>query len=305
MAGTEREKKAIRSREEVADLRQKIAFLARVFSGSYGIRLIPGAGWACSLGREAQEVLAEYLAGEGKRLEEMDPELFRPTHILYQEESLYEWPLPAILGVARHEVGHVKHSDFRVIFMGQRQAVAEGRLPTSWAELFNSVEDPWVNNLEIAGSEAVRHNMRALYEYSLGEVVEKVNSQPLVRQLGLNINHWWFTGEEIVTIKNSKVREVFGEIKGDVEAYFTGESAQANYRLLQEKIWPKIKELEEAGVKQEMMMRLMEGLAGRKFRGGATGGVLGKKKERRENKLDLLSRKKWSTIWTWRKWSRG
>lgn len=259
---------ALRSEQEVHDLKQRIAFLARVFSRSYDMQVLPGDGWKCSLPPESAEALEEYILGKRESLDDLPADTFRPTHIFYREEHLSQWPLPAIMGLLRHEVGHANHTNYRHLFEGQKQAMQGGNLPSTWALTWNGLEDPWINNLEIADSQAVRENMRSFHEHALPQLVERINAQPPVLQLAQNITHYWFTGESIPNIQNKKVSEVFEQIKPYVDQYIAGETSEENFRLLQEKIWDKVKVLEPEGAHEQMMKRMMEAAANREFESG-------------------------------------
>lgn len=262
------------SESEVLSLKQKMAFLARIFSRTYDMKVLPGGFWGCSLNPDSEQALKEYIHDKRKTLDNLDPEVFRPTHIFYPEERLPEWSLPAIMGALRHEVGHAKNSDYRCLFKGQKQAYKERHLPLTWAITWNGLEDPWINNLEIAGSQAVKENMRALYDETLPQVLDNINAQPPVLQLAQNISHYWFTGESLPNIKNKKILEVFEAIRPHVDEYLNGASSEKNFELLQQKIWDKVKVLEPEGAREQEMKRLIEAAANREFeRGQAEGGI--------------------------------
>ena len=254
-----------RTDQEVAEIKGKIAFLYRTFSEMFDTRVVPGSGWACGLGRDGIGVLEQYMAGEIASLDKIDPEIFRPRIFVYPEKALETWSMPSIIGATRHELGHAIHTDYRVLFRGQKQAKDEGYLPTTWANIWNANEDPWVNNREMAGSLAARQNLEHLYQEILPEVLENINSQPPIHQLGLNINHYWLTGESIPTLENEQVLAIFNEIKTDCETYFFGETAEENYELLQAKIWDEVKVLEEQGIQESMLKRMIEAASGEEF----------------------------------------
>ena len=256
-----------RSAAEVQLLKENIALVARVFSKNYTMEVFPapGGGWACGVGAQVERAVHEYLAGQRSTLDDLPEKDFRPTRIFYDLKDLVESPLPVVMGVLRHEVGHANHSDYRLFFKGQRLAIEEGYFPTSWMLTHNALEDPWVNNREIADSEAVRENMTQLYAAKLPEVVKKINSLPATHQLGLNINHYWVTGQNIPGLKDQKVLDAFAKIKPFVDQYFKGASAKENYDTLLKNIWPEIKKLEGQAIQEETLKELARRLSGSKL----------------------------------------
>lgn len=248
-----REGKSQRSASEVRALEQKIGLIARVFSRNYNLDVFPSptGGWACGIDPKVAEDIEAYLTGKRESLDDLPAETFRPKQIYYDSKDIAEAPEDEVLGVLRHEVGHANNSDYRLFFKGQRQARDEGYLPTGWANIHNALEDPWVNNIEIAGSEVVREKMTKRYAATMPEVVAKIGTQPLTRQLGLNIIHHWLTGQNIPTLTDKRVLETFERIKPHAEAYFKGASAQENFDNLLQNVWPTYREVETKALSDE------------------------------------------------------
>jgi len=252
----------IRTPEEVLRLREKITLIARVFSRQYDLNVLPSEkGWSCGMGEQANEVIEDYLTGKLENLDGVDPEVFQPTNILYDKRELATEEEAAVLGVLRHEVGHANNSDFKLLVEGQKISLDEGYLPSSWVNIANALEDPWVNNLEIAGSKTVQEQMTQRYEKSTPEIIAKINSQPLTRQLSLNIIHHWLKGENIPTLENERVLEIFEKIKPKVEQFFNSRSAQENFELLRDEIWDEYKVLESKATEDELLKELMRQIA--------------------------------------------
>lgn len=268
-----------RTPEEQRQLERKIALIARVFSKNYEMRVLPApaGGWACGVAGEAERAAHEYLFGDRKTLDDLKPEVFKPSRIYYDVADIASAPRDEVFGVLRHEVGHANHSDFRLLFEGQKNAQNEGFLPTSWLSIHNALEDPWVNNLEIRGSDVVRRQMTALYAARFPEIVEKIGTQPVTHQLGLNINYYWATGKSIPTITDKRVIEAFEKMRPHVDAYFSGKSAKENFDNLKRHIWPIYKELESKAIADEARRDLARSLSqGGRGRGRAASGTAGR-----------------------------
>jgi hypothetical protein len=252
------EKREERSTSAIRSLGQKIALIARVFSRNYDLDVLPSpdGGWRCAIDPKAAAAIEQFIDGKKGSLKDMPAELFRPKQIFYDSGDVATAPEDEVMGVLRHEVGHAIHTDFRLFFEGQRLAKEQGYLPSGWANIQNALEDPWINNLEIADSDVVRENMTKRYAAKLPEVVAKIDTLPLTRQIGLNIIHHWLTGQNIPTLKDKRVLEVFEKIKPHAEKYFHGESAQANFDTLLQNIWPDYREVETKALNDEELKEL-------------------------------------------------
>jgi hypothetical protein len=250
--------KVNRSPAEIQEIKEKIGLIARVFSRNYDLTVVPSpmGGWACSLNPRAVEGIEKYLRGEITSMDEIPDEEFRPKQILYDAKEIVDRPEDEVIGIIRHEVGHANNTDYKLFIKGQRLAMDEGYMPTSWAEIFNALEDPWVNNKEIAGSDVVREKIGKLYEGWIEEVDANINTQPVTRQLGLNIIHHWLTGENIPSLKDKKVLDTFEKIKPHAEEYFKAATAQDNFDNLKNNIWDTYKELESKAIDDEKLKEL-------------------------------------------------
>lgn len=268
-----------RTSAEIRSLEQKIALVARVFSKNYSLDVLPSpsGGWACGVDPKTVQTIEKFLLGELESIDDLPPEVFRPKQIFYDTKDVARAPEDEVLGVLRHEVGHANHSDYRLFFKGQRIAHDEGYLPTGWANIHNALEDPWVNNREIADSEVVRQKMTKRYAATVPEVVEKIGTQPLTRQLALNIIHHWLKGESIPTLRDRRVLDAFEKIKPFAEQYFRGPSAQENFDNLLQNIWPIYRELEQKALSDESLKELARRVSSTNFgqpqkEGGSPGG---------------------------------
>ncbi len=263
--------KTIRTPEQAFELRRTIALLARVFSKNYQMEVLPapGGGWACGVAPEIIPDVEAYITGEKPSLDHIDPSKFKPTQIFYDVKDILEAPKEEVYGVLRHEVGHANHSDYPLFFKGQRIAHEQGAHPTTWMQIHNALEDPWVNNLEIRDSEVVRKQMTQLYAARFPEIEAKIDTQPITHQLGLNINYYWITGKNIPGLKNKDVLETFEKIRPHVDAYFKGATAQENFDNVLKNIWPHVKVLEEKAQKDEEKKELARNLSGSELGSGS------------------------------------
>lgn len=259
------ELEAPRSEEEVALLRRKIVTIARIFSSNSQMKVFPTATdnepWACSVGPEANQYYREFMEGKRETLIDVPTDVFKPRVIYYNRGSLQNHTLEEVLGVLRHELGHANHTDFRLMLEGQKFASTQGYPPLSWLNLMNALEDTWVNNREIKKSETVREQMEHRYSARTEDLEEHTPKLPINLQLGKNILYYWITGKSMSSITDQRVLEAFEKIRSYVDEFASGVSAEENFQLVKEKIWPVYKELEEQAQtdaqNQEMIDRLL------------------------------------------------
>jgi len=257
-AGEEKTKRTIEQQREMA---RKISLIARIFSRQYDMDVLPSNMWGCGLDEKTNEVAARYCQGEIADIDGLDAKLFKPRVITYDRSSLEKEREDAIIGKMRHEVGHAKNSDYRLLLKGMKFAKDQGYLPTSWTEIANAIEDPWVNNIEIADSETVRQKINTLYEQWKEDTTKLIGSQPVTHQLSLNIINYWLTGESIPTLKNEDVLKVFKEIEPSLEKLFSAKTPAENFKTIKEEVWDKYKALEKKAIGDEEMKKMMEAAA--------------------------------------------
>jgi len=263
--GTPEQKPGKRTPEEVRELKRVIGLIARVFSKTYdlGVYPSPQGGWCCSIDDEHLEIINEYLTGKLDSLDALPPDALKPKKMYYDVSDIEgEMADDEVIGVTRHEIGHVNHSDFRLLLEGQRFAMDEGYLSTSWAGISNALEDPRVNNLEIAGSDVVRDKMTKLYRKWTAETVSKITTQPVTHQLGLALIYYWLTEKEMPGISDKKVLDAFEKIKPHADRYFLSDDAGEAHEILRTDIWPIYKTLEQKALSDEQMKELMRKISG-------------------------------------------
>lgn len=265
-----------RSPEEIRKLKLEAAKIARMFSGLHQMAVVPGRGWACGFkdGDEFNRVAEAYLKGMMSEAEYdgLSEEIFRPSSLTYDESWFANKPEGVVKGVLRHEVGHANHSDYRLLAKGQKKALDDGYLPSSYMGGLNAREDLWVNNREMRDSETVQGEMEELYRNSLPGVLEELRSgrASLGRQLGLRETLEWLKDEfEMVDealleeldreVLDSRVVEAFQKTR-EMTLQFRNpnNTAEENFGIMRDEIWPVVKELELQNLQDEMMQQLAQ-----------------------------------------------
>lgn len=239
--GVPEERPVKRSAGEVAELKRKIGLIARVFSKTYdlGVYPSPQGGWCCSIDEQHMEEIDRYLHGEVQTLDALPTDALKPKKIFYDVSDVEEKMTDdEVIGVTRHEIGHVNHSDFRLLLEGQRQAMDEGYLATSWASISNALEDPRVNNLEIAGSDVVRGYLFA-YEGKMTECDDElyIENHPFYGKPVIYISDLAsdksnpFIGGRLVKIFFEEYKKNYLDKGIDMPIYFDAREA-TSYQLL-------------------------------------------------------------------------
>ena len=242
-----------RSPEEAGRMRETMQFLARAFSGSFGVRVLPGQGWACLLPEAIREIRLSDI-----NLDKIDPKLLQPDRLSYPEEDLTIRSEEYLFGVLRHEIAELKFSRFRDLLEGQKMAQAEEFRPEDFHTLFNATNDCRVNNLEAAGSETARENIATYVREDLGPFFEKITDAPAPLQYaGLVMGNWArvLPGIENIEklqgkITNPQVLAAYSKTAQAVERSSQVGSAPY-YHILTEEIWPTFKELIEKYLEEE------------------------------------------------------
>jgi hypothetical protein len=285
MALNEQPRGLKRSPEEIRKLKLLMAQIARLFSSSGKLSVVPGDGWAMGFkqGDKFVKILHDYLNGKltADEFERLEEEIFKPTSLTYDETWFSERTVDELKGVTRHEVGHANNSDYRLMIKGQRLAKDDGCLPTSYMSSWNAIEDLWVNNREMYESETVRGQIKALYEGSRDKVLEEMRSgkSSLTRQLGMRKTLEWMKNEFKI-VEQADLDELDSKYLDPrvVEAYkktldatkrFCNpkNSAEANFKIMSKEIWPVIKELEM----QDFQDKIVDQLTNPKGPGGDPG----------------------------------
>lgn len=254
-----------RTEAEIIRLRELVAFVARVQVKNFALDVLPSpqGGWACAVSPEAGKAAERYLLGEISSLDQIPAHLFRPTQIFYDLNELAFAPEEWVYGLLAHEVGHALWTDYKLFFAGQRQALKDGCLPTTWAFLFNALEDPWVNNQQMRASATTRNDLSLTYGCTIiPEMGEQINSCPPTIQFGFNIIHYWWTGQNIPGLTNQKVLTLFEELRPAIDKFINGGTAGENFKILQHEIWPKFKALEELSASEEAFKEFMRRASG-------------------------------------------
>jgi hypothetical protein len=252
-----------RSSMEIREILSKLKLMAEAYSPYPDLKVVVGrgVGWSCGLGHEAKEYMDRALKDE-IQVSEIPRDVLRPKVINADLNDITTWPERRIIGVQTHEIGHAKHTDYRLFLEGQVSAFKEGHLPSSWAGLWNALEDPWINNREMQSSDPRRAAMEELYAHWVEKHQSGVERAALLNQLGLNAIHYWATGKNIPTITDKRVLEAWEKIKSASERYFTGASSQENHEVFQREVWPIARELEKQSKEDSLLDDLKRRLTG-------------------------------------------
>lgn len=247
------------TKEKLAQKERKrlIAHLGRMFARRYDIAVIPSRQkgfWACALDPKLTQEFIRYIEGERETLDDLPPNAFVPTQIIYDEPSAQKMPLEEITTLLHHEAGHAKYTDFRLMVEGQRGAKDEGHLPTSFWLTFEGIEDPRVNSLEGEESPAIDRQIRKNQAKDLNDrLTEKsLSSRPKMLQFTWDTFHVWLHGEPVPADLNvdPDVAEAVEKALPLVKQYFANTDVEER-RLLQQQIWQVAKGLEAADIEQE------------------------------------------------------
>jgi uncharacterized protein YegL len=175
--------KAVRTPEEARKLREKLRFVAKVLSENYKLRFIPGDGWAAGLSEKATKELAK---NSDMSVEDIDESLLIPEIMQYPEKDLLERSEDYIFGVFRHEISHIKHSDYRALIEQQRLGKKEGYSPQDFFLIYDAWEDGRSNNLESQTSRTAKARLAGYLEESYTDVLERdLEKRPLPVQYAL------------------------------------------------------------------------------------------------------------------------
>lgn len=262
-----RKEAAPRSLEEQRILLSKVKSLAQMWTGRFDFEFLPSpeGGWAVGCSDEAAEVVDEILNDPKQKPEAVDAlpkDLFAFKQFHYSEPVIAQYSEDVSLGSTHHECAHIKWTDMRTTFKGQIHARMQGRLPIVFANLQNALEDVWINQKEAAESPTAHQRIeRSRLEYT-PELVLTIGEQTKLRQLGLNILHHWFFGENIPTLTDRDVLETFDKIKPFLPEYFYGSDPESNYRVLRDKIYPLVKSLEQKDIQQRAELSSLPGQSG-------------------------------------------
>lgn len=254
---TKRETKT-RSPQEVRELTDRLRFVAKTLSKNFDLRLIPGKGWAAGLSEKFQE---ERRKNPDKSLEEFDESLLAPEVMTYPEKDLLGRSEDYIFGVFRHELGHLKHSDYRSLLEAQEGAKKEGYKPMDLFMIYDAWEDGRSNAMEAKTSPTAKQRLGAYLQEDVADALNfDLEKRPLPIQYGALC---WGKGAEPfiknfnfeamrTKIKDEKVLKAYEETEAVLSEYL-GESKgrRAFQEVLWEKGWPVFKGLIDKYIEDE------------------------------------------------------
>jgi len=210
-----------RTKEEARELKDRMHFIAKVISKNFGLNFILGKNWSAGLSREFQE---ERLKHPEKSLEEFDERLLIPEVMTAPEKDLLERSEDYNFGVFRHEIGHLKHSDYKSVMESQERAKKEGYKPLDLFVIFDAWEDGRSNAMEAKTSKAARYRLGTYLKEDIKDaLLMGLQEKSLPFQYGALC---WARGAEPF-IKDFDFEEIKGKIKDEKvqEAYEKTEEA--------------------------------------------------------------------------------
>lgn len=247
-----------RSPHEIQELKDKLRFVAKNLSKNFNLNLIPGQGWAAGLSKKFEEERRKH---PEKSLEDFDEKLLVPEVMTYPEQDLLERSEDYIFGVFRHEMGHIKHSDYQSLLESQELAKQEGYKPLDLFTIYDAWEDGRSNNQEGQTSRTARHRLGAYLKEDIAQaLLHDFEKKSLPIQYGLLC---WAKGaepfiegfdfEEIKSkIKDEKVLKAFGETEGVLDEYLNESKGRRAFKeVMWEKGWPVFKELIDKYIEEE------------------------------------------------------
>ena len=239
----------------LSERRRLIVHLGRLFSRRYDIQVLPSGQkgmWACSLDQNTSKAVNEYIHNKRNTLNDLPEDAFKPTQILYDEQSIGEMPMDNINTLLRHESGHAKYTDFRLMVEGQKQAKTEGYLPTSFWLLFEGIEDPRVNIREGDESPAIDRMIRQNQGKDLQDRLTEtpIVKRPLMYQLAYDCLYYYVHGETIPELKGTEVDKIFEQARPLIDLYFQNTDSTER-KNLQQQIWDIVKQMEQKATDQE------------------------------------------------------
>ncbi len=247
-----------RSRQEVMELKDRLHFVAKLLSKNFDLRVIAGSGWAAGLSEKFQRERQKH---PDKSLEELDPKLLTPEVMMYPEKDLLERSEDFIWGVFRHEMGHIKHSDYQSLMEAQEGAKQEGYNPMDLFVIYDAWEDGRSNNMEGQTSKTARHRLGTYLKEDISEaLLLDFEKKPLPIQYGALC---WAKGaesfiegfdfEELKTrIKDEKVLKAFEKTEEALDEYLGERKGRKAFTdVLWQKGWPIFKELIDKHIQDE------------------------------------------------------
>jgi len=248
----------LRSPREAMELKDRLHFVAKSLSGNFNMRLIPGDNWAAGLSEKYQKERQKY---PEKSLEEFDQKLLIPEIMMYPEKDLLEKNEDYIWGVFRHEMGHIKHSDYQSLLESQDWAKKEGYSPSDLFFIYDAWEDGRSNNMEGQTSKTAKQRLGAYLKEDISDTllldIEKrslpVQYGAICWAMGAEPFIDGFDFNEIVSkIKDERVLAAFEETKSVLRDYLDERIGRKAFsEILWEKGWPVFKELIDKQVEKD------------------------------------------------------
>jgi hypothetical protein len=258
-----------RSPQEIQELKDKLSFVARSLSKNFNLKFVPGKSWAAGLSERFERERRKH---PDKSLEEFDEKLLTPEVMTYPENDLLERDEDYIFGVFRHEIGHIKHSDYQSLLESQENAKEEGYKPLDLFVIYDAWEDGRSNTLEGKSSKAARFRIGTYLKEDVAEaLMHEFENKPLPIQYGALC---WAKGAESFIddfdfeamkskIKDEKVLRAYEETEKHLNKYLEESKGRKAFKdILWEKGWPIFKELIDKYIEDEAKKNYNESQSG-------------------------------------------
>ncbi len=252
-----KENKPKRTEGEARMLRERLHLAAKVISNNFGLKFVPdipppgeAPNWRAGLSEKFAEERAKH---PEKSLEDFDDELLKPELISYPEQELLDKSEEYTFGVLRHELGHIKHTDYRSMMEAQDKAQKEGYGPQDVFYIWNAWEDNRSNLCEAKDSKAARYYLGVyLKEDKENALLADLENRPLPIQYGLIC---WARGAEAfipdfsfeelkAKISDPRVLEAYEKSQEALDEYLGEEKGAVAFReFFWKKGWPVFKDL--------------------------------------------------------------
>lgn len=233
-----------RSEAEIKSMKERLDFVARVFSGNYDVKVFPADNWSAGI---------KSVSGEKDKIKPAEKR--KPDFLSYRESDLFDRQEQSCFAVLRHEIAHLKHTDFDLLSKGMNLAKGEGFQPSDFQVLFNGIEDPRVDTLETHGAKRLERRMAARYQEDMPQAIEllKKDSPPIQfsRMLVISkVQEFLGGGESLESIVRPEVFALYQKLKEPLSRAME-ETAEDSYQVIERDIWPEFKNLIEQFTEEE------------------------------------------------------
>lgn len=200
-------------------------------------------GWAAGISPTVAAQVNAFLDGKLTSMDHIPANAFRPQRIFVDYHDRKSSSRKAFVACIDGEIVFLKKADMKSLFEGQRRALQEGSLATSWTTLFHALE------LARIHESSPPHELaegKAQVKARVLELASSTQSLPLTKQLSLALLYSWATdGAELPGLNDGRVRSALEQTKPLVPDVLRGQGKI----LDSDGIWTCIKRLERESLK--------------------------------------------------------